>query len=131
MRLPTRLRTARDRWRAGVAAVEFALVTPILMTLVAGVIQFGWLFYVQNTMLDAARNVTRSVAIGEIEAAAEEEEVEQDLGNFPYEFDVDVSDAAAEITINVSLPGEDAVLMDFLDMFAELTLEAEVTMPKE
>lgn len=49
----------------GAAAVEFALVLPILMALVMGIIQFGWYFFVANTATGAAREAARRVVVGD------------------------------------------------------------------
>lgn len=56
-----RSRTARER---GAAAVEFALILPILLILVGGVIDFGRLFYTQIQLSNAARDGVRLAAMG-------------------------------------------------------------------
>lgn len=53
------------RTDTGAAAVEFALVMPILFLLIMGVIQFGWYFYVAENTSGAASNVTRRLAVGD------------------------------------------------------------------
>jgi Flp pilus assembly protein TadG len=45
----------RGRGQEGAAAVEFAIVLPLLMLLLAGLIDFGWLFYWQHTVINASR----------------------------------------------------------------------------
>lgn len=55
----------RRRPERGAAAVEFALVMPILLTLVFGIIQYGWYFYVAEGASGAASNVTRRLAVGD------------------------------------------------------------------
>ena len=54
-----------NRWRSerGAAAVEFALVLPILLTLVLGTIEFGRAFNVQISLTPAARETARTMAI--------------------------------------------------------------------
>lgn len=51
----------RDR---GAAAVEFALVLPLLLLLVFGVIDFGRLLHAQVTLTQAAREGGRLAALG-------------------------------------------------------------------
>jgi uncharacterized membrane protein len=46
------------RRRAG-AAVEFALTLPVLLLLLAGVIDYGWYFFVQGAVLNAAKDAVR------------------------------------------------------------------------
>ena len=48
---------------AGQAMVEMALVLPILLILVGGIIDFGWLFYNQLALTNAAREGARYAAI--------------------------------------------------------------------
>ena len=40
----------------GAAMVEFTLVAPILIFLTCGIIQFGYVFFLQNTMQNLARD---------------------------------------------------------------------------
>ncbi len=56
------------RWRRllgdrGSAAVEFAIVVPVLLLLVLGTVELGRLFYFQNTITNAARVGARTMAI--------------------------------------------------------------------
>ncbi|MEA5050182.1 MAG: TadE/TadG family type IV pilus assembly protein [Oscillospiraceae bacterium] len=53
----------RGRSEKGQAMVEFALVLPLLLLLLCGIIDFGWIFY-NNIMVDnAAREAARYSAI--------------------------------------------------------------------
>jgi len=115
----------------GSIAIEFALIAPIMLTLAAGTMQFGWLIHVQNTMLDATRNVARSVSVGSVTVADAEDALIDELDNYPYSFDVDASESADDVTVSITLPSEDAALVDFGTMFEGWTLSAAVTMPKE
>jgi uncharacterized membrane protein len=45
----------RSRSQKGAAALEFAIVLPILMLLLAGFFDFGWLFYWQHSVSNASR----------------------------------------------------------------------------
>jgi Flp pilus assembly protein TadG len=70
-----RLRT-NDR---GVAAVEFALVLPILLTVTLGAIDWGYYFFIDQMVTNAAREAARAGSLldpakktsGDVEAAAE------------------------------------------------------------
>lgn len=54
----------------GAAAVEFALVVPILLTLVIGIIEFGRAYNIQTTLSNAARDGVRVMALqNDVEAA--------------------------------------------------------------
>src|SRR5687768_12321414 len=56
----------------GGAAVEFALVSPVLLLLVAGVIVGSLLLYTWGNMEHVARQAARTAAIGSITAAEAE-----------------------------------------------------------
>jgi Flp pilus assembly protein TadG len=63
--IPARLRAAARRWAAderGAAIVEFAIVVPILLILVMGIIDFGRLNAVAASMAAAARDGARQAA---------------------------------------------------------------------
>ncbi len=47
----------------GQSAVEFALVLPILLILLCGIIDFGWVYYNQITLNNAAREGARYAVI--------------------------------------------------------------------
>jgi Flp pilus assembly protein TadG len=57
----TRGRTTRDR---GATAVEFALVLPLLLLLVCGIIDFGRALNAQISLTEAAREGARLEALG-------------------------------------------------------------------
>ncbi|MDO9377766.1 MAG: TadE/TadG family type IV pilus assembly protein [Nocardioidaceae bacterium] len=54
--------STRDR---GAAAVEFALIAPILMMMVLGIVEFGSLYKTNITMTNAAMTAARSFAAGD------------------------------------------------------------------
>lgn len=60
----------RFRSDSGAAAVEFALVVPILITLVLGIVEFGRAYNVQNAVSAAAREGARVMAIKKDATAA-------------------------------------------------------------
>ena len=47
----------------GSAAVEFALMLPVLVVLVFGIAEFGRIYHVQTTISGAAREGVRSMAL--------------------------------------------------------------------
>lgn len=66
MRLITR-RSGLD-CRSGTASVEFALVLPLLLGLLFGIIEFGLLFKDQLSLQQAAREGARTAAVGKLRA---------------------------------------------------------------
>ena len=63
------MRRPRDDER-GASAVEFALILPLLVLLVVGIIEFGHGFQVQGTLSAAAREGVRVMALRNDPAAA-------------------------------------------------------------
>lgn len=57
----------RDR---GAAAVEFAMVVPVLLLLVLGIAEFGRAYNIQTTLSNAARDGVRVMALQDDPAAA-------------------------------------------------------------
>jgi hypothetical protein len=60
-RPPVAARRNTDR---GAATVEFALVTPLLLLMLFGIIDFGRMLNAQITLTEAAREGSRAVALG-------------------------------------------------------------------
>ena len=54
--------TSRRRRSSGQALPEFALVLPVLMALIGGIIQFGLIFWAQNTLTQVVRDTGRWAA---------------------------------------------------------------------
>ena len=48
-----------DRLVRGTAVVELAVVLPLLLTIVFGIIEFGWVFMVRETLTNASREGCR------------------------------------------------------------------------
>ncbi len=65
-----RLAAVPRRERAA-AAVEMAIVLPLLLLIVGGIIDFGRFFYTQNIVVNAAREGARSRALGYTTAASD------------------------------------------------------------
>lgn len=57
-----RLRWTRSRRRAS-TVVEFAVISPLLITLLFGIIEFGWAFMVRQIVTNAAREGARVAAV--------------------------------------------------------------------
>lgn len=60
----------RGRGDRGAAAVEFAIILPVLITIVMGIMDFGFAFFVQSTAAGAAREGVREFAINNNAGAA-------------------------------------------------------------
>ncbi len=54
-----RMKHVGRRRRRGTAIVEFAVVLPLLLLLLFGIVEFGWLFLIRQTLVNAAREGCR------------------------------------------------------------------------
>jgi hypothetical protein len=53
----------RGRGQEGSAAVEFAIVLPVLLLIIAGLFDFGWAFYWKETVANASRGGARYASL--------------------------------------------------------------------
>ena len=56
----------RLRSQRGASAVEFALISLPLMTLMLGMLQYGWYFFVAQSASSAARESARRLVVGDL-----------------------------------------------------------------
>ena len=126
----------------GVIAVEFALVLPILITLVAGIVEFGFALYFQEVITNASREAARAgIVIGDPRPTqAEITDVAltymTSLGVSCDASCVSVSgsqgNSGENLTVSVAVPYHFAILQGFIEGFVgDITLRAAVTMKHE
>ena len=127
-------------WRdeAGVAALEFAFVVPLLVIVLAGIVQFGAVFFLQNNMATVARETARSLAVGTIETTQEAETLANSkLINWGVTFTINtaVPDPAdpsdTDYTVTISVPLAQAAIFDILGVFKTGDLTATASMREE
>lgn len=136
MRELLRLRRRNDD-RKGAVAVEFALIAPILMVILVGLIEVSRLYYMKNLMSIAVRDAARLASMdreGILEdGASTNDKVELDLRNFltamglpghqadvnishpgtSDPFDLDAPENATELfEVNVSVPIRETLDID-------------------
>ena len=94
-------RLARLGGTDGQALVEFALVLPLLLLVLFGVIEFGMLFFTTLTLNEAARDAARYASVGASDAQIVQV-VQQDCATLD----------TAELTVLVSPPAGSQVTGD-------------------
>ena len=111
------LAARRDPRSRAAAVVEFAVVLPLLLTILFGIIEYGWVFMVRQTLQTAAREGCR-VAILQTSvepytaALTRVAEVMEPTGLTSYEVTMTHASAADPIeVVTVTIPYDDVSLM--------------------
>ncbi len=129
----------RSCWRSerGVAAIEFALAMPFVLLVLSGIIQFGFVLFLQSHVADVARDTARRAAVGELAQAEAEQFAQDSLLNWGVTYDVAVTlpmpndPNDTDVDVQISLPMSQAALIDLLGVFQSGTLSATVTAREE
>ncbi len=121
--------------RRGVAAVELALILPVLLTVVFGVIQYGMVIHTRHTMVYAAREAARSYAVGESDVDEAEAMALDRLANSSFSYTITVTEPAEgenNVTVSISLPMAEAAIISYLgDWLFSGDIDATVVMRVE
>lgn len=140
-------RVRPKRFRLGLITTELALVAPLLLLLVMGVIEYGWMFLKLSEVTDAARRGARAAIVPDV---VEDGQV-TDPGRDPAPAAVDllrkagipVTDSTVTVptgvspgagnlvTVVVSVPYSDVGLLHLPFIPTPGTLRASVSMVKE
>ena len=134
----------------GAAAAEFALVFPVFMLCLFGITAFASTLFLENNMVNAARESVRQMAVLEapfsgspVQCDAPEAQVAGTaehiacayLTFWGTDFTVQAGDTCSlggdKATVRITLDASEAAVMDIFGFFNGKTLTAEVTMRKE
>ena len=126
--------TTRTRSERGAAAIEFALVLPLLLLIVAGITDFGRAFYTQIVMTNGAREGVRLVAMGfpESDAQVRVNEATGDRGTASYASppcpDTSGPDVVVKLRVTPTEPFTWIFLDDVMSLFPGAPLGAAPTL---
>ena len=90
----------------GTAAIEFAVILPVLITMLLGMIDAGLYFHLRTLMTTETRSVTRDLALGNLTAVTAKTQLEtnlEDLADLPYTVTVTIPDPLVPTDVNVSI----------------------------
>jgi Flp pilus assembly protein TadG len=124
--------------RPGLAAIEFAIVAPLLVLLILGMIEFGRMIMVQQILTNGAREGARKAVLPGVTDTMVQKTIDDYLKNADIKgFSRSVSpstDSAAggtSITVTVSVPYKDVTWLPVGQFLTDKTLSASVVMRKE
>lgn len=123
--------SSKARRQKGLAIIELALTLPLLITVLSGIVQFGGLFFVQNKMINVARDVTRKLAIGDITSGQVNAQVQAQLAGWTQTFTTTTtmpSGSSKDCSVEIKVPKASVSLMDIFGMFKTGDLKAKVVM---
>jgi Flp pilus assembly protein TadG len=108
----------RRRGRSGSAAVEFAIMLPVFLAILFGIIQFGSVLFLHNNMVNAAREAARRMSVAELDKPAAEAYVQNYLAGWNLPFQVNATVPApgvinGDVIMQVTVPAADAALINF------------------
>lgn len=131
-------RARGERGREGAIAIEFALIAPVLLLILFGIIEFGSVMYVRHVMFFAAREAARSYVTGTsatTSAAVDVAKTALSDGNAAGDFSVSATASglgtdSGLITVTISTPMSDAALVNALpnNLLGDSNLTASATM---
>lgn len=104
-------RTFSPRFRRGAAVVEMAVVAPLLLTLLFGVMEFGWSFMVHETVTNTARECCRLATLQGTTDADVEARFAQSMAGTGVDVTMDMIDIARSgegdnqiVTVSIAVP---------------------------
>jgi Flp pilus assembly protein TadG len=117
--------------------VEFAIIVPVGLALLAGIIQFGFALFIESHMAGVARDTARRFAVGASDQAEAAQFAQDSLINWGVTYTVtvtppDPSDPSdVDVNVLISLPRSSVALIDMAGLFQSGTLTTTVTMLTE
>ena len=123
----------KRRW-AG-ATVEMAVVTPLLLTMLFGIIEYGWVFTVKQALTTAAREGARTAAL----PGSTEDDITERVADFltplgMTTYDLDLTRSTPQDpteTVHVTIPYADVTLIGEFFGSTSYDLGARCSMRKE
>lgn len=120
----------------GAVAVEFAIILPVLITILFGIIQFGLVMFTQQMMVYAAREAARSYAVGTSTAAQAQTLAEGLLPATSSNYTVTVTEpdtdlGETDVIVLISTPMADAAIVNVLGSVMSGNIQAQIVMRVE
>lgn len=123
---------------SGTSAVEFALVLPVFLTILYGIVQFGLVFMAQNNMSNAAREAARAMAVTGVSESQAETMAQNLLSqglNYQYVVNAIPPDPTDpndnDVTVTVTMDTSQVAFGQLISAFQGGTISTQVVMRQE
>ena len=130
-----------DSRRSGVSAIEIALLLPLIILILFGVIEYGWMFLKAEQLNAAARHgvrvgVVEAATNAEVNAAVDQLMLDAGLAASGYVItlaptDVSLVPAGDSFTVTVTVPYANITLTNLPILPMPTSLKGSTTMAKE
>ena len=122
--------------RRGAAVLEFAFLMPVLILILAGIVQFGMALFLRSSMLDTAQDVARRMAVGDLTTSPQVVSFVQDNMTGWVTPSVtavwpDTGIGETDVSVTLTVPMSDAVPFDLLGLFDSASMPVSAVMRME
>lgn len=110
--------------QAGLVTVEAVIALPALILVTFVTIEMGALFFTYNSMINAARNTARTLAVGEIDESEAQSDAQAELSYFAsLTFTVNAvkgaGSAGNDVRVTITTPMADAAIINLFSMIQD------------
>ncbi len=102
-----------------------------MVTLFGGILQFGFVLFIENHMAGVARDAARRFAVGESIQSETVQYAQDTLLNWGVTYTINVTPNVNDVIVLISLPRSSVAIIDMLGLFQSGTLTTSVTMLTE
>lgn len=114
--------------RDGNAVIETAIALPVLLLIMTGVMDFGYMYAISNSMQTVSSETARLVAIKRITSGEAPAYAQGRLMKVGGTYQVSTRLTTTDVTVAITLPRSSAALVDVTGMFSRGNLSAASTM---
>lgn len=119
-------RIAKDR--TGSSLIETAIVMPVLLAIMSGIIDMGFMFAVQNNMTSVSQDASRLVAVGKMTTSEAKSYASTKLMSPRLPYTISANTSGQNVVVAIAVPNKDVALIDFLGLFQTGSLHAQSSM---
>jgi len=122
--------------RRGSTLIESAFIIPLMLSMIFGAIEFGTLLHTRHTMLHAAREGARALAVQGSSTSQAIADMHELLPGESFDYEVTASvpppdSLDRDVVVEISLPYTQASLGDMFGLWGDDRMVVEVTMRSE